>query len=327
MSLILGPGDQGQAELPADLIKEGSEATFMEDVAQSDLPVVVYFTAPWCGPCKTLGPAVEKVVKAAAGKVRMVKINVDDNKGLAAQLQIQSVPTVYGFVDGRPVDAFQGAVPDSKIKQFVEKLVGEEVNSPIDQALAQAKEELDRGDANMALQIYMQVLGADKANTEACGGVMRCHIMNGNLEDARQIADALPIQLQTESNISGAISMLELAEQGGNADEALVGLEERMEHNPDDLQGWIDLAMARYGANDKEGAVDALLESIRRDRTFDDEAARKQLLKFFEAFGHTDPVTVSARRRLSSILFPKRKGRNQCRFSMTSYPTFCRSFR
>jgi len=296
------PGKAG-----ADLIKNSSTAAFMADVidASNDQPVIVDFWAPWCGPCKTLGPALEKAVRDARGTVRMVKINVDENQELAQQMRIQSIPAVYAFKNGRPVDGFVGALPESQIKQFVQRLStgGAKAPSPIDDAVEMAKEAIAAGDHGRAATIFTQVLEHEPDNVEAIAGLARAYIARNELERARQALDRAPKESAGNAELAAARASLELAEAGSKAKGALGELKARIERDPNDLEARNELASALFAAGEREAAVDELLEIIRRNRAWNEEAARKQLLKFFEAMGPTDPLTVSARRRLSSILF------------------------
>jgi putative thioredoxin len=296
------PGKAG-----ADLIKNSSTAAFMADVidASNDQPVIVDFWAPWCGPCKTLGPALEKAVRDARGTVRMVKINVDENQELAQQMRIQSIPAVYAFKNGRPVDGFVGALPESQIKQFVQRLStgGAKAPSPIDDAVEMAKEAIAAGDHGRAATIFTQVLEHEPDNVEAIAGLARAYIARNELERARQALDRAPKESAGNAELAAARASLELAEAGSKAKGALGELKARIERDPNDLEARYELASALFAAGEREAAVDELLEIIRRNRAWNEEAARKQLLKFFEAMGPTDPLTVSARRRLSSILF------------------------
>ena len=296
------PGKAG-----ADLIKNSSTAAFMADVidASNDQPVIVDFWAPWCGPCKTLGPALEKAVRDARGTVRMVKINVDENQELAQQMRIQSIPAVYAFKNGRPVDGFVGALPESQIKQFVQRLStgGAKAPSPIDDAVEMAKEAIAAGDHGRAATIFTQVLEHEPENVEAIAGLARAYIARNELDRARQTLDRAPKESAGNAELAAARASLELAEAGSKAKGALGELKARVERDPSDFQARYELAAALFAAGEREAAIDQLLEIIRRNRAWNDEAARKQLLKFFEAMGPTDPLTVSARRRLSSILF------------------------
>ena len=298
------------ADAPADVVKDTDTAGFRADVLEASLkqPVIVDFWAPWCGPCKTLGPALEKAVKAARGKVRMVKINIDDNQQLAAQLRIQSIPTVYAFFQGQPVDAFQGAVPESQIKQFIERLVqmaggSDDQGDPIAEALAQAEEMLGAGEADTAAAIFQQVIQADPENPAAIGGYARSLIAAGRLDDAAQVIAGLTEPLASKAEVKQAKTQLDLAHATAGAGDNLAGMMETLAADPADHRVRIDLAMALFAAGKRQAALDELLTSIRMDRQWNDGEARQQLLKLFEAIGLTDKMTVAARRKLSTILF------------------------
>lgn len=288
------------------LVKESNTAGFAKDVIEVSMqvPVIVDFWAPWCGPCKTLGPALEKLVAQAKGAVRMVKINVDQNQELAAQLRIQSIPTVYAFKGGRPIDGFVGALSESQLKQFIERLSGGVApGADIDEALAQAREMMAQGDAGTAAAIYQDILAEDPQHTGALAGLIRAAIALGDTAGAKQVLDGLPAELARHADLAAARSALEVAEQASTAAGSTAELRRRLATDPADHQARFDLALAYFAAGEREAAVDELLEVVRRDRGWNEDAARKQLVKFFDAFGPTDPLTVSARRRLSSLLF------------------------
>ncbi|CAO3449153.1 co-chaperone YbbN [Azospirillum sp. Vi22] len=306
------PVAAGAAPAAGDLIKDSSDRAFMADVieASQSVPVIVDFWAPWCGPCKQLGPILEKTVLAAKGKVRLVKIDTDKDPMIASQLRVQSIPAVYAFFQGRPVDGFMGALPESQVKAFVEKLLklagaaGGGEGDILEEALAQAKEALEAGDTQTASEIYGEILQADPENLNAVAyaGLVRCLIVNDELARAKQMLDKVPEQIAKDKEIAAVRSALEVAEQAANAG-PIPELTEKVARNEDDHEARFDLALALFAAGKREAAVDELLELVRRDRAWNDEAARKQLVKFFEAFGPTDPLTVQSRRRLSSILF------------------------
>jgi putative thioredoxin len=303
MDAILGNAGGPPA---ADLIKNGSTATFMADVidGSKDQAVIVDFWAPWCGPCKQLGPALEKAVKDQRGAVKLVKINVDENQELAQQMRIQSIPAVYAFKGGRPVDGFVGALPESQIKQFVGKLAGGTAGpSPIEEALAMAKEAIAAGDQEQADEIYEQIIEHEPENADAIAGLAKSEIARKDLAAATQRLAKVPARGAAHAEIQAARAALELAEAGQKNQGATAELEARLQANPQDHQARLDLAGALFAAGERERAIDELLDLVKRAREWNEQAARKQLVKFFEALGHADPLTVDARKRLSSILF------------------------
>ncbi|HIJ62906.1 MAG TPA: thioredoxin [Rhodospirillaceae bacterium] len=311
MDFLLGGAKGGKGEAaPAgggsQWIKDADTATFVQDVLEASMkvPVVVDFWAPWCGPCKTLGPLLERLVTEARGAVHLVKVNVDRNQELAVQMRIQSIPAVYAFKNGRPVDGFVGAVPDSQVKTFVQRLIGDQAGAGpgLDEVLAEAKELLAAGEVEAALQVYQEVLGAEPAQPQAAAGCLRCLLALGALPEARHFLDGLPAELAKNPEVTAARAALELAEQAGQAGPS-AELRRALAVNPDDHQVRFDLAMAYYAGGEREAAVEELLELFRRNRAWNDEAARKQLVKLFEAIGLTDPLTVAARKRLSSLMF------------------------
>jgi len=302
METLLG---NGAAADTANLIKNGSTATFMADVIDSsrDAAVIVDFWAPWCGPCKQLGPALEKAVREAKGAVKLVKINVDENQELAAQMRIQSIPAVYAFKDGKPVDGFVGALPDSQVKQFVVKQAAGAGPSPIDEALAAAKEAVAEGDMAQAEEIYRQIVEHEPENAEAIAGLARAAIARKDLAAAKELLAKVPPAAAKHAEIAAANTALELAEAGEKAQGAFGELEARLRADPQDHQARLDLASALFAAGERERAIDELLDLVKRAREWNEQAARKQLVKFFEAMGLMDPLTVATRKRLSSILF------------------------
>ena len=279
---------------------------FMAEVVEgsSQLPVIVQFWAPWCGPCKQLGPVLEKVVAAAHGKVKMVRVNIDDNQQIAQQLRVQSVPTVYGFVDGQPVDGFSGAQPESALTQFVEKLSSMGgAGADIAGMLEAANTAVETQDFAGAMQIYQQVMEADPESVDALAGLVRCLTGMQDHEAAREIIDQLNDEFREKPSMQAAIAALELAERAAGSADDLDLAQAAVAANPEDLQARQDLAMALFATGDNAGAMAQLLESIRIDRSWNDEAARLQLLEFFKTLGAANPDVMAARRQLSTLLF------------------------
>jgi putative thioredoxin len=291
------------ADAAGDVIKNGTTQSFAADVmtASMDRPVIVDFWAPWCGPCKTLTPLLEKLVRQARGAVRLVKINIDENQALATQLRIQSVPTVYAFVGGQPVDGFVGAQPESKLKAFIDGLA-QGAGDPLAEALDQGQAALAANDFKGAAKLFSAVLAQDPGNPKATAGMIRSYVGAGNPAAARRLIDGMAPEVKANPEVAAALSAVELAEQGkGGGD--LAKLKAAVAARPDDMQNRFDLAVALYGKGEAEAAIDELLHLVRVDRGWNDEAARKQLVKIFEALGFSHPTAVAARRRLSTILF------------------------
>ena len=298
MSLI------GEAAAPGDLIKEGTDAGFAKDVidASRETPVIVDFWATWCGPCKTLGPALEKAVLAAKGAVKLVKIDIDKNPVFAGQLRVQSIPTVYAFVDGRPVDGFMGAVPDSQVKAFIDRLAqagGGAAGSEIDALVAMGKESLELGDIGGAAQAFAQALQEEPDNVAAIGGLAKAYLAGGDHEQAAEVAAMAPDDAKN-ADLESVRAALALAK---DAPSDTAAFEQRLAQDPADHEARLEYAKALAGRGDFQAAVDQLLQIIEADREWNEQAARKQLLTVFEAAGAGSDVARRGRRRLSAILF------------------------
>jgi len=305
MNMIIGGQAPGNGAAAGDLVKNSDVRNFMADVieASRQVPVIVDFWAPWCGPCKQLGPALEKVVKQAGGKVRMVKINVDENQQLAAQMRVQSIPAVFAFVNGQPVDGFMGALPESQIKQFVDRLGGQgSMAEEIEAALAEARSLLDQQDIQSAAQVFASILQADREHAGAIAGLARCQIAAGDLENAQATLALVPPAKATDLEVISVKAALELALNPVDLSGA-ASLKAAIEADPDDFQARLDLAILLNGTGERAEATDQLIHIIKKKRDWNEEAARKQLVKFFEAWGPKDEFTLQGRRKLSSVLF------------------------
>jgi putative thioredoxin len=289
---------------PDNVVKDTTTAGFRQDVLQESMrqPVLVDFWAPWCGPCKQLAPAIEKAVKAANGKVKLVKMNIDEHPQIAGQLGIQSIPAVIAFTKGQPVDGFMGALPEGQIKGFIERLIGPLGPTAAEDLLKDAEALAAAGDAVGASELYAAVLAQDPENVAAVAALAKLRLDLDDLEGARRFLAMAPKGKENDPAVAAVRVAIELAEQAASLGDA-ADLKRRVEADPLDHQARFDLALALNGRGDRAEAADQLLEIVRRDRTWNEDAARKQLVQFFEAWGPMDPATLAARRRLSSILF------------------------
>ena len=302
--LELGQTDSKTQDL---LISDVDDASFMAEVIEASnlIPVIVDFWAPWCGPCKTLGPQLEAAVTGAKGAVKMAKVNVDENQGIAGQLRVQSIPMVYAFWKGKPIDGFQGAVPASEVAEFVQRVVqasGGEVDSGLDDAVAAAEEFLVDGAADDAAQTFAAILEENPNHAGAYSGLVRSHIALEDFEQAEAVLNGAPVEIAQTPELESAFAQLELAKQAEDAG-PLEDIRGKLEAAPDDHQTRLDFAQALYGAGNAQEAVDELLEIFRRDKDWNNGAAKAQLFTIFEALKPNDPVVLKGRRELSSLIF------------------------
>ena len=295
---------EGAGTADADLIKNTTTKDFIRDVVEAsrEVPVLVDFWAPWCGPCRQLTPILEKAVRAAKGAVKLVKLNIDDHPQIPGQMGVQSIPAVFAFQDGRPVDGFMGALPESRVKSFIARLIGDET-ADVAADMEDAEVALAAGDVNSAAQSFGEALQKDAENARAAAGLAKCYIKTGDLTRAEQTLALVPPAKADSAPVASARASLELARKAASAGNDIETLRAKVAANPKDIQSRFDLALALNAKGDREGALDELLTIVRKDRAFNDDGARKQLLQLFDAWGPADPATVAGRQRLSSLLF------------------------
>lgn len=300
----LGAANLGGGAASPDIVKDSTSAGFAKDVIEASRSalVLVDFWAPWCGPCKQLTPVIEKVVRSYGGKVRLVKINTDEHPAIAGQLRIQSLPTVYAFQDGRPLDGFMGVQPESAIRELIDRALGANAEADLTAILAAADQAREAGDLQGAAEAYAAVLQEDQQNAAALAGLAHCYLASGDAERAEQMIALVPPDKRSMAAVQSVKAALELAHMAGEADNTQE-LSRAVDANPADYQSRFDLAVGLAARGRKEEALDHLLEIVRRQRTWNEEAARKQLVQLFDAWGPKDPLTLDGRRRLSSLLF------------------------
>jgi putative thioredoxin len=304
MTMLDNGGGVAAAAAPEGLVKETTTQGFMKDVIEESKrqPVLIDFWAPWCGPCKQLTPILEKVVKGAKGKVKLVKMNIDDHPAIPGQMGIQSIPAVIAFVNGQPTDGFMGAQPEAQINAFIERLTKGAVGGETKDLLAEADAALAAGDAETAAAIYSEILAEDKANVPALAGLARTYVAANEIEKAKQILTQVPEAKRNDAAVAAARAALEVAEQASSVG-PIGELEQKVQSNPLDHQARFDLAVALNANGKRQEAVDQLMEIVKRDRKWNDDGARKQLVQFFEAWGPTEEATIAGRKKLSSVLF------------------------
>jgi putative thioredoxin len=295
---------QAQTAAADTLVKETTTQTFVKDVVEESKrqPVLIDFWAPWCGPCKQLTPVLEKAVRAAKGKVKLVKMNIDEHPAIPGQMGIQSIPAVIAFVNGQPADGFMGALPESQVVAFLERLTKDTIGGDAKDLLKAADTALADGDAATAANLYAELLAEDNGNVQALAGLTRCYVETGALEQAQQTLALIPDSKRNEPSVAAALAALQLAEQAKTLG-PIAELEQKVAANPLDHQARFDLALALNGKGQRLDALEQLIGIVKRDRKWNDDGARKQLIQFFDAWGPADEATIEGRKRLSSILF------------------------
>jgi putative thioredoxin len=294
----------GEATATGTAVKDTTTQTFVKDVIEESKrqPVLVDFWAEWCGPCKQLAPVLEKVVRAAKGKVKLVKMDIDKHPSIPQQLGIQSIPAVFAFVNGQPIDGFLGALPETQVTAFVERVTKDRIGGEEQDLLKVADDTLGKGDAAGAADLYAQVLARDAGNVAALAGLARSYVRAGAIEQAKQTLALVPEAKGNDAAVAAARAALEIAEQAKSVG-PIADLERKVAADPLDHQARFDLAVALNSKGRRQEAVDQLIDIVKRDRKWNDDGARKQLVQFFDAWGPTDEATVEGRKRLSSVLF------------------------
>jgi putative thioredoxin len=302
--VMLNEGTAAPTAAADGLIKDTTTQAFVKDVIEESRrqPVLVDFWAPWCGPCKQLTPIIEKVIRTAKGKAKLVKMNIDEHPAIPGQMGIQSIPAVIAFVNGQPADGFLGALPESQVTAFVERLIKDRVGGEEKDLLKSADSALAEGDPTGAAELYAKILAQDSTNTHALAGLARTYVATGALDQAKQMLALVPESKRNEAPVAAAQAALDVAEQA-NSLGPIAELEQKVAANPGDHQARYDLALALNAKGRRGESLDHLLEIVKRDRTWNEDGARKQLVQLFDAWGPTDEATVAGRRRLSSILF------------------------